>query len=305
MFWQPGSFLANLTFHQSQAIETPEESPIAQAEPTVSGAAAFVLPISEPNYIPVLDTTVPRPITDARSLLAYDLRSGRNLIEKNPSAKLPIASLTKLMSAVVVLENIKLTDIATMGETAVRADGEKQDFFLNERQSIDSLFRAMLIGSSNDAAYAIANHAASYSIDFVEEMNIKAAEIGMKNSLFLDPAGLNDDAHSSVEDLVKLTRYAMRYDYIWQTMREGSVTIVSDDGASKHTFENTNQLLGVIPDVIGGKTGNTDGALGCMLLVVDVPGYYDKIITVVLGSNDRFGDTQKVIDWIKLAYSWE
>ena len=77
------------------------------------------------------------------------------------------------------------------------------------------------------------------------------------------------------------------------------------DEKIKHFTKNTNLLLGVIPNIIGGKTGYTDSALGCLILVVEIPGQNDNIVSVVLGSNDRFGDSQKLINWSKTAYRWQ
>src|SRR3989338_9413970 len=121
----------------------------------------------------------------------------------------------------------------------------------------------------------------------------------MTESKFLDPAGLNDEAHSTVENMVKLVRSSLKEDLIWDITTEKSTTVRSVDGKIEHKIESTNQLFGVIPDVVGGKTGYTDGASGCMVLIVDIPGKNDKIINIVLGSRERFTDTQKMVDWVK------
>ena len=170
---------------------------------------------------------------------------------------------------------------------------------------VGNLMRMMLIESSNDAAYAISAHAKAQGIDFMGEMNRKAKEVGMNESLFLDPAGLNDNAYSTAQDLVKLVVYALQYDEIWTSLQVKELTLTSEDGAIIHTVENTNQLLGTIQNISGGKTGYTDLALGCMILIVDIPGHRDKIVSIILGSEDRFGDTRKLVDWIIDAYRWE
>ena len=105
--------------------------------------------------------------------------------------------------------------------------------------------------------------------------------------------------------MTKLVRNAVEEDIIWDITMEKSTSVKSTDGAIEHKLENTNQLFGVIPDVVGGKTGYTDNALGCMILIVNIPGKNDKLISIVLGSKDRFGDTQKLINWVKSSYSWE
>ncbi len=273
--------------------------------PVFNASQAYIFQISEPRYVQILDTTVPQPFINAKSALVYDTRSGRFLFEQNSRQKLPIASLTKLLSAVIILENLKLEDIVTVPQEALRVDEERQTLYLGEKISVENLLRMMLIESSNDSAFALAFFAQDKGFNFVEKMNEKANQLGMADSSFLDPAGLNDDAHSTANDLVKLAKYALKYNLIWNFLSEKNIIVKSADGKIEHNVQSTDQLLGVIPDIVGGKTGYTDGALGCMLLVVDIPGKNDKIISIVLGASDRFGETSKLVNWVKTAYSWE
>ncbi len=270
----------------------------------VRDARAYILPISQPNYIPVLDSNFKRPEISAKSAVVYDTSSSRFLYDKNTKIKLPIASLTKVLTAVVVTESLNQDDVVTIPREAVRVDGEKQDLFLGEKMSIENLLKLMLIQSSNDAAYALAFHAKERGIDFVAAMNHKAGVLGMNNSLFLDPAGLNDSAYSTAEDLIKLISYSLSYDEIWNISAEKSIVVESSDKKIKHHSVSTNQLLGVLPDILGGKTGYTDGALECLVLIIKLPNYPSKIVSIVLGSHDRFGDTKKLIDWTRQAYKW-
>ena len=163
----------------------------------------------------------------------------------------------------------------------------------------------MLIESSNDAAYAVANFAKEKGINFIKEMNTKAGALGMSNSIFTDPAGLDDSAYSSAEDLIRLVEYSLNYQEIWNISAEKTAIVESTDLKIKHSITTTNRLLGFLSDIIGGKTGRTDGALECLILITAVPNYPSKIISIVLGSNDRFGDTQKLIDWTRTAYRWK
>ena len=163
----------------------------------------------------------------------------------------------------------------------------------------------MLIESSNDAAYALVAYAKTRGINFIDSMNEKAEALSMAHSYFNDSAGLDDNAYSTTEDLIKLVDYSLDYPEIWNISSEKTAIIESSDERIKHTVQSTNRLLGLIEDIIGGKTGYTEGALQCMILVTSIPGYPSKIVSVVLGSHDRFGDTQKLIDWTKQAYRWE
>lgn len=275
------------------------------AESGFNASQAYIFPVSEPSYMPILNTAVSKPVIQAKSALVYDTRSGRFLFEQNPRQKLPVASLTKLLSATVILENLKLEDIVTVPKEALRVDDERQTLYLGEKISVENLLKLMLIESSNDSAFALALFAQSKGLNFVEKMNEKANQLGMADSYFIDPAGLNDDAHSTAYDLIKLVKYALKYDLIWNFLSEKNIIVKSADGKIEHNVKSTDQLLGIVPDIIGGKTGYTDGAGGCMILVVDIPGKNDKIISIALGSTDRFGDTIKLINWVKSAYRWD
>lgn len=279
--------------------------PTKLSENTFNSTQAYILPISESSYIPILNSQIEKPIISAKSAIVYDLRSSRFLFIKNSPDKLPIASLTKILSAIVVLDNLSLKDVVTIPKEVIKVDEEKQGLYLGEEISVENLLKLMLIESSNDAAYALAWHANNQGINFMDKMNDRALILRMTNSHFLDPAGLNDNAYSSAEDLLKLIKASFKYQFIWDLLSEKNLVVKSDDGKIEHKVESTDQLLGVMPNIIGGKTGYTDGALGCLILVVDVPDKDDKMISIVLGSKERFTDTKKLIDWIKEAYRWQ
>lgn len=277
-----------------------------QIHPTLAlnNTQAYIFPVSEPSYLPVLNTAVERPQLTAKSAIIYDVKASRFLYSKNPDERLPIASLTKLLSAAVIIENLNLDDVVRIPREVIRVDGEKQTLYLDEKIKAGDLLKMMLIESSNDAAYALMRHTSDSGYNFLDLMERKAVELGMNASIFHDPAGLNDEALSTSRDLVKLVKHLFKFEELWFILGEKNVMVYSTDGGITHQVNNTNQLLGIIPDIVGGKTGYTDIALGCMILVVDVPGKNDKLISIVLGSTERFTDTEKLIDWVKRAYEW-
>lgn len=300
--------IAGINLFRFMNAEQPNSAQVlsAGANSTVrSEAHAYIFPISETSYIPFLDSTRPRPSLSARSAIVYDLQTERFLYAQDVKKQLPIASLTKILTAVLTIEYLDQNDIVTVTKESIKVDGDRQDLFIGEKIKVSNLMKLMLIESSNDAAYALAVHAKTKGMDFMKLANAKAQELGMDESLFLDSAGLSDNAHSSVQDLAKLVVYALRYKDIWEPLQEKQLTVTSEDGKITHNAENTNQLLGVVANISGGKTGYTTGALGCMILIVDVPGHKDKIVSIILGSKDRFGDTKKLVDWIIEAYRWE
>ncbi len=296
-------------FFISRALESKpveEEAFLAPyTQPLINSAQAYILPLSEPSYIPYLDSNVPRPRVDAKAALVYDFRASKFLYQESINTRLPIASLTKIMSAVVVLEKLTQSNVVIIPKEAVHIDGSKQDLFAGEQLTVGKLLQMMLVGSSNDAASALAWYAQTQGIDFVAAMNEKAKALGMEGTHFLDPAGLNDTGYSTASDLIKLVRATLRSRLIWDTLIEKELQIKSEDGKTTHVIKNTDELLGVIPGIIGGKTGNTDGALGCLILIVNLSQENDTIISIVLGSRDRFGDTQKIVEWVKTAYKWQ
>jgi D-alanyl-D-alanine carboxypeptidase (penicillin-binding protein 5/6) len=269
-------------------------------------AQAFLLPISETSYLPIRDFGVPEPILDAKAAALFDVKSGRFIFTKNPEEQLPIASVTKLMTAIVILENLDLNRIIVVPVEDINVDGLGGDLYRDERFRGTDLFKFMLIKSSNDAALTFGDFAKKYSIDLVGKMNEKAKEIGMTNTKFTNPAGLDDqDAFSTASDLVKLVNYAEKFDLINETLRTKSLDITSADGRNLHHLTNTNQLLGEIQGIVVGKTGYTEGAIGTMVLGVALDSRDNQIISVILGSHDRFGETKALINWAKKAYYWK
>lgn len=268
-------------------------------------AGAYVLPVTQADYLPALNTTAGDFAIDAKSALVMDVNTGRLLYQKNTIERLPIASLTKVMTAIVTWENLDPNAVVTVKPSAVRVDGQRQELYNGEQITVQSLLQLMLIRSSNDAAYALRDYAKEKGIDMIQKMNDKAYQLEMYNTHYTDPAGLDDNAYSTTVDLAKEVTYALRYNAIWNASLEPEATIESADGKILHQVKSTDELLGQISDIAGGKTGYTDGALGCMILIVNVQKNNDKIIGIVLGSTDRFGAMKSMIEWTQRAYRWQ
>ncbi len=278
---------------------------ISGTMPGVQAAQAYLLPVADPAYAPIRDTTVPDPVLDANAALVVDLGSGKTLYAKNATAQVPIASLTKLLSALVVQDLFDGQEIVSVASGAVRVDGQKQTLYRDERLTVNDLVSMMLVESSNDAAYALAAYASEQGVDFIARMNEKAGMLGMATCRFTDPAGLDDAAFCSATDLLRLVRSALRnVPHLWPVMAQPQLVIRSVDGALVHEVKSTNELLGQIDGIIGGKTGYTDGALGCLILVVKFPDDHDTLVSIVLGSRARFADTTTLLSWAGRAYRW-
>ncbi|TSC91896.1 MAG: D-alanyl-D-alanine carboxypeptidase [Parcubacteria group bacterium Licking1014_17] len=264
----------------------------------------FLQPPSEVSYWPIRDFNILEPDISARAAGVYDTGAGRFLFTKNEDEQIPIASITKLMTAIVVIENLNLNEIYTVNAEDVNVSGLGADLYEGERVRGDELLKMMLIKSSNDAAMVFASAASEKGINVVQKMNEKAKLFNMGESVFYDPAGLDARTHSSVADIVKLVLKVGNYDIIWQTLRIKSADISSADGKLIHHIVSTNKLLDRLPGIIGGKTGYTEEALGTMALVISIEGGKDSLISVVLGSNNRMGETQQLINWAEQSHKW-
>ncbi len=300
-------YAAALVFFVFPEGQTPAKTnPAAKNQNyTAAEAKAFILPISETNYWPIRDFNIPDPAIAAKAAAIFDVRSGRLLYAKNYDQRLPIASVTKLMTAAVILENLDLNQIFTIPVEDLNVDGFGADLYKDEKLRGEDLLKIMLIKSSNDAALTFATEAQKQGINLVAKMNEKAQSLGMADTLFTDPAGLDDSgSFSTAADLIKLARYLNRHPRIWEILKIPSLDVTSADGRINHHLINTDKLLGQIPGIVGGKTGYTDVALGSLILSVKINGNRDTLINVVLGSNDRFRETKVMIYWAQRAYRW-
>jgi D-alanyl-D-alanine carboxypeptidase (penicillin-binding protein 5/6) len=160
----------------------------------------------------------------------------------------------------------------------------------------------MLVESSNDAAFALAQYAGERGVDFVARMNSMAAQLGMRTCEFEDPAGLRDTAHCTASDVGRLMLAIWReHPDLLTITRSQTLSVPTLDGVV-HTASTTNQLLATMSKIVGGKTGNTEGALGCLVLLVESQENHGTLMSVVLGSRARFVDTTSLLKWVTTAY---
>lgn len=264
--------------------------------------SSYASPNQNPNFLPIRDWSIPFIEVSAKSAIITDQEASKIFYQKNIAEKLPIASLTKIMTAIAILENKSLNEVVKISKTAVSQQGEAGSLVVDEEITIDSLLKALLIESSNDAAYALEEHLSLSGKNLIDLMNKKAELLELKNTHFSSSSGLKDsDNYSTTLDLARLIAYSLNNEYLWKILKMPTAEITSVNKLFNHRLINSNQLFGKIPDILGGKTGYTDEALGCLLIAVAINSD-TKIISVVLGSNDRFGETEKLINWVKSAY---
>ncbi len=249
---------------------------------------------------------------DAKAVISVKVDSQENekiLFEKISEEPLPIASLTKLMTALVVFdlnETYYPSQLITITKEAVLQEGSSKygDLRIGEELSVDNLLHIMLIESSNDAAFALSQPLGQEGFDGV--MNLYARNLGLLNTQFVNPNGLEPDNpeepknFSTARDFSKLAKYILKnYPQIFEITNKRSYEVLKPDGSVHHFIpQNTNELLGEIPEIIGGKTGWNPEAGGCLLLVLKNSRDNSYYINVILGSNDRFGEMKKLIEAI-------
>lgn len=257
------------------------------------------------------NSTVNEPAIDATSALVTDITANTLLFSKASDERRPVASLTKLLTTAVVLDNAEINDAVRVSEYAVSREGNAGGLYVGETLSIDALLHALLLESSNDAAFALAEQISSTTDPkaFASLMNQKAAAIGLQKSRFIDPAGLKDtESYSTAADVARLVEYlreSPQYNHIWEILAKKEAVFQSLNGRITHNFITNNSLIGDISGIIGGKTGYTDLAGGTLVLLASSPDGERELAYVVLGSSDRFGDIRKLINWVNSAYLWK
>lgn len=241
------------------------------------------------------------PPISAKGVVIMDRDSQVVLFEKNSNIRFSPASTAKLMSAIVALEYFDLDDELTVNGSY--SEDAILDLIPGEQFKFEELLYAMLLPSANDASNVIADNYPGGKTAFVAKMNEKANEIGLNDTHFADPAGLQDDQdHTTPIDLARLATYVKSNDVLQKVISTKRRNIVNSWGDERE-IENLNILLN-LPGVNGVKTGFTKEAGQVLITSKKILGSDKEIIIVVMQSEDRFGDTEKLIQFVdnKLNY---
>ena len=248
-----------------------------------------------------------QPLLNSSSAFVLDMKTGKVLFQKNGYEKRSIASITKLMTAIVFLENnsdwnknIKILDDD-------RLSGGKVVLLPGDVINLKYLFKATLIDSLNSGALALSRSSDLTQEEFIQHMNNKASELGMRNTFFVEPSGINPKNQATAMDVAILLRTALKYDLIKEalTTKRYSFDVM---GGKRYTVTNTNELLSGYLDIVGGKTGYIDEAGFCLANLVRNEQVPDGIVVVILGANSkeqRFQENKFLSQWEFDNWQWE
>lgn len=339
-FVSPGFFSGNFSDDLNQAksrLFAVEKKQVVLGEESGAvsddAAAENVFNVMQKNDYSFLDLAgtglVPKRKPDcsdlkvwAGSSVAIDVDSGVILHYDDGRKQTQIASLTKIMTAILAVENIKdfneeviikkealnVPGTVVGCPTSVLCNGNR--LYVGEKVHAIDLFKAMLLNSANDAATALAIHIAGSEKNFVEKMNQRVKEMGLIDTNFCTPSGLEIDGkesecYSSAYDIARIGAASLKYDLIWDTMKIVEGQFYSVDGKYMHLLKNTDLLLGNISNCLGGKTGFTPLAGKSLLMGSTDPTGKHKVITVLLNDEKRWDDMRILLNWVYNNYEWK
>ena len=239
---------------------------------------------------------------DSKIAVAYDRASGRVVWGKNEEQKTAMASTTKIMTAIVVIENSKMDDIVEISRKSAGTGGSRLGLKSGDKVSVKDLLYGLMLRSGNDAAVALAEHVGGSVENFSNMMNKKASSLLLYNTHFVTPHGLDDPLHyTTAIELSKITDYALKNEIFLKIVgtKNYSITI----NGTPRNISNTNELLGNYDGVYGVKTGFTNNAGRCLVTAIKKDDI--DIITVVIQASDkksRSADSVKIIKYIFKYY---
>ncbi|HLE49377.1 MAG TPA: hypothetical protein VI819_05100 [Patescibacteria group bacterium] len=294
-------YISFATFLVSYYYSTPKPEQVVFAQDEKTLGLSTAVTESKPLQ-PQIVSGIPIPDISAWSAYAIEAKSHYVLYEKNESEQVFPASTAKIVTALVSLDYYDLQSVVSVGKLNV--EGQKMGLVGGEQITVENLLSGLLVLSANDAAEVLASNYPGGRDIFIAQMNVKAKELGMVSTIFTNPSGLDSSNQTTTaKDLIKASEVAMENDTFSKLVATKDITVSSIDGAYKHRLYNINRLLWEVDGVKGVKTGKTDGAQENLITYIERDGV--GVYIAVLGSNDRFNDSKKLIDYIFAKYSFE
>ena len=259
----------------------------------MAALAALTL-LASPIRVPAVPD---EPVLEAAAWIVVDVASETVLVEHNADEERPMASVTKLMTALVVRRHADLDSRVRVSQSAADVGEAEVGLVAGEVWSVRDLLAAVLVRSGNDAAYALAEHVGGDLPGFADLMNEMAAELGLQHSHFINPHGLDADGHyTSAYDLSVIAQAVLEDDVLAQFTRTGIIRFKPAPDGTDRIARNTNRLLNRYPGVVGLKTGFTGKAGRVLVSAFEAEG--QMFTAVVMGSEDHFADTAALLDYV-------
>jgi len=267
-------------------------------------------PLSAIASYPVNFTQSLPPSLTARSIALVDRDSAVLIYGRNEKLQLLPASTVKIMTGLVTLEHYQLSDVLTVGK--IDKNGQDMKLLEGEKMTVKNLLYGLLVASANDAALVLAQNYPGGEINFIKAMNEKARQLGLDDTYFANPTGLDVNkegkmltnfSYTAALDLARLAAFALKNETLLAIVSTSSITVSDVGGKIFHRLDNVNELLNELPGMKGMKTGWTEEAGECLV------GYTERdshgLITVIMGSRDRFGETIKLTNWVFDNFHWQ
>jgi len=243
----------------------------------------------------------PPPNLTALAYVLIDNETNTILLSKNPHLRIYPASTTKLATALTALNIYPLDEQVTIKDAYT--EGKVMELAVGERLTVKSLISALLVYSANDSAFTLASHHPQGIPGFIDQMNLLAQKYYLTDTHFVNFDGIHDPNHySSAYDLAQLGRISTKNPFVQETVKTKELVVTDLDNKYNHLLITTNELLGVVPEIEGLKTGWTPEAGGCFVGEINIYGH--RLISVVAQSPDRFADTKLIVDWAKKNITW-
>lgn len=295
-------FIALILFSILLVLFPPARSQ-AQGSSLISKQPELISPATVPIYRGGISGDSEIASLSASAIYVMDRDSGAVLYQKNAHSVRYPASTAKMMTALVARQAYSLDQVLTVGD-AVFATGTVVGFQFGEKLSVESLLKALLIPSGNDAALVLGQHHPYGYQGFITQMNQMANTFHLTSTIFNNVSGLDaDNERSSARDLAILANQLVKDPVLRDIVATPQTQITDESGEITHFLKNTQELFGQVPGIVGIKTGTTNFA-GENLITGVTRGQH-RIIIVVLGSTDRFTETKQLINWVFTHYQWQ
>lgn len=278
----------------------------AQAQTNVLGRSVFESPHLGTFASPTKVGDSIAPVIDAKSVYAIDLATGTPLFVRDIFTRRPIASVSKLVTAMVILDSHDISEVLTVSERSVSQEGSRMWLQEGEKITVETALKGLLVNSGNDAAYALAQFDSGSPEAFVEKMNEKAAALGLRETHFSNVMGFDEsDNYSTAFDTMIFSRRALTYETILRTVAITEEEVTDVKGKIRHHLESTNELLQSPHFKVHGlKTGRTPMAGQTFVALAELEGGHE-VLTIVLDSPNRFKETTVLLDWIARNFTFQ